>query len=268
MLQGTDSNSTVEVAVSNYLAKLSPAEKESSQPGLNRFIRWFGHERPMSGLTAPEVANFAERLSLTDADYVQKLDKIRAFLVKAKKEGWVKISLATHLKAKKGKGSSGSAVNKQRESISLTAQGHADMKAELEELKRKRVDVTDEIRKAAADKDFKENAPYHAARERKGHIEGRIIEIEDTLKVAVVIDKDQKASRKISMGDSVILYDVVGGKELSCIIVHPKETDLSKGKISSLSPIGKAVLGHLEGDVVEITAPAGKLLYQVKQIKR
>ena len=70
------------------------------------------------------------------------------------------------------------------------------------------------------------------------------------------------------MGDSIVLGDIVSGEELRYTIVSPREVDPTKGKISSHSPIGKAVIGRAWGEIVEITAPLGKLRYQIKQIER
>ncbi len=96
-------NPSLGKAATLFLTSLPPEKREVSQQEIYKFIRWYGWERPFSGLTAPEVANYAERLSLSDTDYKRKLEMIRAFLVYAKKEGWSKSSLATHLKAKKEK---------------------------------------------------------------------------------------------------------------------------------------------------------------------
>ena len=256
-------------AASNFLSRLVPADRESSQPEVNRFVRWFGRERNISALVAPEIANYAERLSLSDTDYAKKLDFIRAFLTFTKKAGWSKTNLAIHLKAKRVKSSQlASGKLGMRETITLTKQGYDGMKAELEELKERRIEVTDEIRRAAADKDFRENAPLHAAREQKGYIEGRIKELEETLKSAVLVVEEQKSTLKAGIGDSVILNDEKSGRELLYMIVHPREVNATKGKISSESPIGRAIVGQREGKVVEVVAPAGKLRYKITQIKR
>ena len=254
-------------AAGGFLAKLTPSDREASQQEVYRFVRWYGRERPFTGLTAPEVANYAERLSLSDTDYAKKLELIRAFLVFAKKEGWIKTSLSTHLKAKKGK--SGSAVPIKQglpNVVTLTPQGYEELKAEIADLKSKRLEVIEDIRRAAADKDFRENAPLDAAREKKGHIEGRIMKLEETLKAVTVISEQQKPSLKVSIGRNVILSDLSSGEELCYMIVDPREVDPTHGKISLASPTGKALVGRSEGDVVEVVVPAGKLRYQIKQV--
>ena len=240
-----------------------------SQQEVYRFVRWYGWERALAGLTAPEVASYAERLSLSDTDYIKRLELIQAFLVYAKKERWIKSNLATHLKAKKVKTRVQSSFRRGLpETTALTQQGYAALKTELAALKSKRSEAIDEVRRAAADKDFRENAPLEAAREQRGHLEGQIKELEEALKSAVVIDEKQGVALKVSAGDSVILRNLASGEELHYTIVNAKEADPTRGKISSASPIGKAIIGRGQGELVEVIAPAGKLRYQIEQIGR
>jgi len=262
-------NPSLGEAASRFLAGLAAEEREASQQEIYRFIRWYGRERPFAGLTAPEVANYAEQLSSSDTDYIGKLELIRAFMVYARKERWISGNLATHLKAKKGKPKLRSSSKRGLpQTISLTQQGYAELEVELDALKSRRLQAIDEVRRARADKDFRENAPLDAAREEKGHLEGRIRKLEETLKSATIIDEKQKAGLKVSVGDSVILIDPSSGEELRYTVVSPREVDPVRGRISSHSPIGKAIIGCAQGATVEITAPLGKLCYQVKQIER
>jgi transcription elongation factor GreA len=262
-------SSTLGEAAGGFLSSLSAEEGGKSQQAVYGFVRWYGWGRPFAELTAHEVANYAERLSLTQTSYTQNLEIIRAFLLYAKKQGWSKTNLATHLKIKKGKTKLPSLARRGLPpTTSLTQQGYAKLGAELAELKGKRLELIDEMRQAAADKDFRENAPLDAAREQRGHLEGRIRELEEALKSATIIDEIRKPSLKVSVGDSIVLSDIVSGEELRYTIVGPREMDPTKGRISSNSPTGKALLGRAQGEIVEITAPLGRLKYQIKQIER
>jgi len=256
-------------AASGFLASLPPEKGEASQQAVYGFVRWYGWERPFAKLTAPEVAKYAEQLSLSQASYLNNLELIRAFLAYAKKQTWSKTNLATHLKPKKAKVRlPSSARHNSPSATSLTREGYAELKAELADLKSKRAQSIEEIRRAAADKDFRENAPLEAAREERGHLEGRIRELEEALKSATIMDETRKVTLKVSMGDSIVLRDQTSGDELRYTIVSPREVDPAKGKISSNSPIGKALIGRAQGDTVEIIAPVGKLSYQIEQIVR
>jgi len=262
-------NISLEEAAGQFLSRLAAKEREISQPEIYKFIRWFGRERLLSNLSAREVANYAERLSLSDTDYGRKLDRLRAFLTHARKAGWNKANLAVHLKARKVKaGPSLAGRSASPEVVELTREGHAELENELKTLKNKRPELIEQIRRAAADKDFRENAPLAAAREQRGHLEGRIRELEETLKAARIIDEQPKADIKISIGDHLILQDLTSGEELRYQIVNPREVNPKQGKISSVSPLGNALVGRGEGEMVEVTVPAGRLRYEIKRIGR
>ena len=268
-MDSSNQNLSLGEVATRFLASLPLREKGVSQQEVYRFVRWYGWERALAKLSASEVASYAERLSLSDTDYIKKLELIHAFLVYAKKKGWSKNNLATHLKARKGKARLQSSARRgSPETISLTQQGYAALEAELAVLKSKRSETIDEVRRAAADKDFRENAPLDAAREQRGHLEGRIKELEEALKSAVVFDKKRKDTLKVSVGASIILRDLASGEELHYIMVNSREADPTRGKISSVSPIGKAIIGRGQGEVVEVMAPVGKLRYQIEQIGR
>ncbi len=268
-MNSSSKNPSLGEAASSFLSSLPPKEGETSQQAIYGFVRWYGWERLFTGLTAQEVANYAEQLSLSHANYLNNLELIQAFLVYAKKQGWSKTNLAAHLKTKKAKARLPSSARQNLPpATSLTRQGYTELKAELADLKSRRSQAIDEMRMAAADKDFRENAPLEAAREARGHLEGRIRELEEALKSATIIDETQKVALKVSMGDSIVLRDEVSGEELRYTIVSPREVDPIKGKISSNSPIGKAIIGRAQGETVEITAPVGKLRYQLVQIER
>jgi transcription elongation factor GreA len=260
-------NPTLGEAASSFLASLTAEEGEQSQQAVYGFVRWYGAKRPLAQLTAHEVENYAERLPSAQANYSKNIEQLKAFLTYAKKRGWSQTNLATHHKARKTKARLPSPARR-RPNTPLTRQGYNELEAELAKLRNRRLEVIEEMRKAAADKDFRENAPLDAAREERGHIEGRIRELEETLKTAIIIDEKQKAGLKVSVGDSIILFDPDSGEELRYTIVSPREVDPTRGRISSNSPIGKAIIGRAQGETVEITAPLGKLRYQIKQIER
>ena len=267
MVSGRSQNPGLGEAAGRFLTKLSPQEREASQQEVYRFVRWYGWERPFAGLTAPEVANYAERLSLSDTDYAKKLELIRAFLAYAKKEGWSRTNMASHLKTKKAKAVP-QAAGRALPDVSLTRQRYDELEAELADLKSRSHELIDEIRRAAADKDFRENAPLAAAREERGHVEGRIRELEEILKAATIIDEKREPALKTGIGDRIAVVDLASGDELHYIIVDPREVDPTKGKISIASPLGKALIGRNDGEVIEIAVPAGKLRYQIKRVER
>jgi transcription elongation factor GreA len=254
-------------AASQYLAGLPAEDREASQHEIYKFIRWFGRERTFDGMNPPEIDDYSENAARSDPGHVERLSLVRAFLSYAKKKGWSQDNLSTHLKAKKIKARSVTPSRyESHEKTSMTKEGYTKMSDELASLKEERYVVIEEMTRAAADKDFRENAPLHAAREKRGMIEGRIIEIEATLKASVVIDENNKSSQGVYIGRKFILCDPQKGTEVCYTLVGPREADPSKGRISSVSPIGKAVMGKKQGEAIEINAPSGKICFQLKQI--
>jgi transcription elongation factor GreA len=268
-MDSASQNPNLSEAASSFLASLPAEEGEKSQQAIYGFVRWYGGKRTLAELTAHEVENYAERLSSAQANYLNNVEQVRAFLAYAKKQGWSQTNLATHLKTKKVKAKLPSPARRRAKATTpMTQQGYAELEAEIAELKNRRLKVIDEMRKAAADKDFRENAPLDAAREERGHLEGRIRELEEALKSATIIDATQKDGIKVSVGDSVTLIDPTSGEELCYTVVSPREVDPVKGRISNNSPIGKAIIGCTQGETVDITAPLGKMRLQIKQIER
>jgi transcription elongation factor GreA len=256
-------------AATRFLETLPAEKREVSQPEVYKFARWYGWERPFSGLAPPDVAGYAEQLSISDTDYTNKLVLVRAFLAYGKKAGWSKTNLSTHLKTKKSKTvTKPTGRQSQREVISLTRERYEEIESEITSLKKRSRELIGEIQRAAADKDFRENAPLAAAREERGHVEGRIKELQETLKSAAVLEEKKEPAMKTGVGDTIVLNDLASGEELRYMIVDPREVDPSRGKISIASPMGKALLGRRNGDTVEITVRAGKMRYRIERIER
>ena len=268
-MSNTSQNPNLGEAASSFLAGLPAEDSQKSQRAIYGFVRRYGGNRSLANMTAHAVENYASHLSSSQTSYLANVEQVKAFLAYARKKGWSKTNLAAHLKTRKTKAKPPSPARRRQSSATpLTQQGYAQLEAEIAGLKKRRLEVIEEMRRAAADKDFRENAPLDAAREERGHLEGRIMELEAALKSATIIDETQKTGLKVSVGDSVILIDPASGEELRYTVVSPREVDPVKGRISNHSPIGKAIIGCAQGETVEITAPLGKLCYQLKQIER
>jgi transcription elongation factor GreA len=150
----------------------------------------------------------------------------------------------------------------------MTADGLGPLKDELHQLKTvERHAVIKQIAEAREHGDLSENAEYHAARERQSFIEGRIIELEDIISRADVIDVSKLSGNTVRFGASVTVSDVDSDGEVTYQIVGPYEADLKKHKISVQSPLGRALIGKTVGDTAEVTAPGGGKAYEVLGVK-
>jgi transcription elongation factor GreA len=258
-------------SVGRYLAILPDEKKNAAQQEINNFIRWYGgREKSFAGLEGSAVGNYAERLSRTDAACVQKLELVRGFLTYAHKQHWCQENLSVSVRIiKKINSKTGSTKKKgqKKEPAYMSQQAFNEIEVELKTLKEKRLAVMEDVKRAAADKDFKENAPYHAAREQKSFIEGKILELDGMISSVVIIDENRKNTHTAAIGNTVILQDLTSGKELRYTLVGPREVNPAKGKISTISPVGKAVIGKSAGDTIEVTVPSGTLHFQLKGIE-
>jgi len=264
----SDNEPSIELyqAINQFLLSLNSSKANDAGLTLNLFARWLGVKRTLESLRPAEIARYSQSFPQTDTELEQKLETLRSFFVYAKKQGFTKTNMATHVKLRKSK----TVCNKARSEaapIILTLEGHAALKEELQSLKDRRPQIVQAVRLAAADKDFRENSPLAAAKEELGHVDGRIHELEETLKVAIINNVHDKTSRRICLGDKVTLSDK-SGEVLKCIIVSTREASASNGKISDSSPLGRALMGKLKGDEVEISAPAGKICYIVENVDK
>lgn len=143
--------------------------------------------------------------------------------------------------------------------VPMTPEGIAALRAELDHLRKvERPDVVRAIEEARAHGDLRENAEYHAAKERQGFIEARLREIEGKISHAEVIDVTELDGDRVVFGATVTIFDFATDKESTYKIVGDDEADLKEGKISFSSPIAKALIGKAEGDEVTIVTPGGK----------
>lgn len=245
-------------AVAKYLAELSPAERSSYQQELNRFVLWYGWNRLISTITISEITNYVERIAPTDRG---KLEPIKAFLTYAKKQGLITTNLAAYVKLKKKE------TKYTPTTITapiITPEGLKGLKEELEALKEERIHLIEEVKRARADGDLSENAPYQMAKERLRQVEALIREKEALLQRAGVgaVEKE-KEETKIGLGYRVSLKELSSGELASYVLTSPLEANPSKGKISISSPLGKSLIGRREGEIVEVETPKGKILYQI-----
>ena len=151
--------------------------------------------------------------------------------------------------------------------IPFTEIGLNKLKKEMAELKSiERPAIIKAIAEARSHGDLSENAEYHAAREKQGFIEGRLLELENVISRAEVIDLSKIRGDRVTFGTSVKLVDEETEEEKIFHIVGQYEANLEMGKISTSSPIVKGIIGKSEGDSVEVTTPGGKKFYEILNI--
>ena len=267
----TTSNSvTLHDAAATYLSKPKPSDDHSLiQQGVFKFVSWFGGDKVISSLTPFEVGEYGEQAFGTGggSQTADRLKEVKRFLVFAKQRGLTLHNLGPHLRVPKSKSVSSSKTSGKPDEIEITPEGHKQLLAELDGLKSQRDPIARQIRRAASDKDVRENAPLEAAREQLGLVESRIRQLEQTLKVAIVIDPSKRtADRPVGVGSVVVMEALGTGKEVKYTLVSASESNPLKRKISDVSPVGKAMKGKRTGDDIEVKTPSGAQQYRIKNI--
>ncbi len=251
---------SIERVAVEYLSGLSPNKRASDEAAILRFVRWFGRHRGVQALKAREIDAYCVTAPTTEAP------ALRGFLSYTYKKGLSVRGLATHVKSKREPKEPARVNSGPDDPILVSEEGLCAMRAELEDLKEQRIHVTEQMRKAAADKDFRENAPLQAAREQKSHIEGRIQELEATLARATTV-ANQKRDAAVCVGDTVHLVDLSSNGMVTYKLVDSREASPARGKLSASSPIGRAVMGKHVGQEIQFTAPAGTFKYRIEEIQ-
>ena len=151
----------------------------------------------------------------------------------------------------------------------ITVQGLEKIKKELDDLKKiKRPKIVQAIAEARGHGDLKENAEYHAAKEEQAKIEGRVIEINDLIARANVIDVTKLEKKdKVIFGSTVSVIDLENEEKKTYKIVGKDEADLTKNYIFFKSPIGKALIGKNKKDLVTVTTPSGEKNFEIIDVK-
>lgn len=148
----------------------------------------------------------------------------------------------------------------------LTSEKHVELQKELDYLKvERRKEIAEHLEYSKKLGDLSENAEYHQAREEQAEVEERIRHLESILKNAVMVGNS--GTDAVTVGSTIRLQRDGDNKSYLYTIVGSEEADMSHGKISNLSPLGSALLGHRVGDVVEVTTPKGKVSYSIAVIK-
>ena len=148
----------------------------------------------------------------------------------------------------------------------MLAEGFEKLTGDLRRLREERPTIIDAIEEARAHGDLSENAEYHAAKERQGQVEATIADLEDKISRAQIIDPSTLSGNKIVFGATVTLLDE-DEKPVKYQVVGEAEADAKRGMISYNSPLGRALIGRLVEEEVEVTVPSGDKFYLVEKIE-
>ena len=237
-----------------------------------RFIDWYGRDRRVDDLSPSLVEDYAREFSQRGAEAQKRLTPVKEFLVFLKKMDWTEMNLSVHLRASRSRrttsGRQSTTTNGQPSGPRLSEEGYQRLIAELDKYRDEKVKADQEVKEAMAGKDFRENAPLDAAKERQGFVVAKIRELESEVANAQILSGEAEANsgKRAVVGSSITIKDVGSGKVINYTLVDKREADVSSGKISTVSPVGQALLDKAVGDTVEITVPKGTLSYLIEKI--
>lgn len=150
----------------------------------------------------------------------------------------------------------------------ITQKGYEKLEQEIKDLKYiERPKIVEDIAAARAFGDLSENAEYHAAREKQSFTEGRILDLEDKMARAEIINVKKLSGDVVKFGATVSLLDADTEEEVEYIIVGEYEADITKRRISVVSPMARSLIGKKTGDLVEVTTPRGTKEYDILSVK-
>jgi transcription elongation factor GreA len=153
------------------------------------------------------------------------------------------------------------------EKVPMTAAGFSRLEEELKRLKTvERPSIIKALEAARAHGDISENAEFHAAKERQSFIESRVMELEDKLRRADVIDVSALSGNRVQFGARVRLADEDTDEEVTYQIVGADEADIRQGLLSVTSPVARAIIGRVAGDSVEVNTPGGIKCYEIMKV--
>jgi transcription elongation factor GreA len=256
-------------AFQTYVRQMPQGTKKTAQPEIAKFVRWIGAERLINSIIPSEIGEYNEIFGAKTAtrDATERLSAVKLFLTFLKKKEHIEVNLAQHMRLRKSRTSASKVAveHNMTRSVRLTQSGFNEMTKQLATLQEERIRVVVDIQRAAADGDVRENAPLEAAREAQGMTMGKIREIEATLKVAVIIDATGQDSSRVHIGSKIELTEISTKKTVKYQLVEPNEANPLASKISIVSPVGSAILGHRLGDEVKVKTPRGQQVYKISK---
>ena len=257
-------------AFQTYVRQMPQDLKKSAQPEIAKFVRWIGADRTLDTIIPSEIGEYNEINGAKTAtrDATERLSAVKLFLTFLKKKDFIEVNLAQHLRLRKSRSAASKGIvveTSLTRSVRLTQSGYNEMTKQLASLQEERVRIVSDIQRAAADGDVRENAPLEAAREAQGMTIGKMQEIEATLKVAVIIDAKGQDNSRVHIGSKVELTEVSSNKTVKYQLVEPHEANPLASKISIVSPVGSAILGHSLGDEVKVKTPRGQQVYKISK---
>ena len=252
-----------------YLRQLPAKDRLAKGQWVTKYVEYVGRELPVGSLDSARVQSYAEsQLSPQDPNVQERVQALKHWFKFLHKGGHTPQNFGTLVRVPRSKNSGAKrtvAPQGERRVIKMTSDGVAALRAELEQLERERIELVRAVAQAREDKDFRENAPLHAAREALAWNEQRRREIEAALKDALIVE--EAPADESAIGSRVTVTRLDTGESETYVLVSPHEASPRERKISVESPVGRALLGRRVGDEVAVDIPRGRIEFRIERIE-
>ncbi len=266
-------NLTLAEALDQYLTSLKNEQRRTQEQYIRHFVKSTGEEKVLTYLTGSRVELYAEReIKSSDPNAQERVQALKSWFQFLKKREYTAANFGIHIRVRKVAGRAVANANRgalrvEEQPIEMTSDGIDQLKIDLGRLQEEREETVHAVEIARSDGDLRENAPYHAARERLAFIDSKIKSITETLKRAVVVERAAGEERS-TVGSTVAVTMVAEGKTQSYQLVGAREADARQNRISVESPVGRQLLGRMAGETVMVELPNGKQIeYRVDDVK-
>lgn len=260
---------TLGEALEEFLGTLKPQQAVAYGAWVRKYVEFAGAETRASAITGPKVESYVlSQLSPADPKVEERVEALKRWFQFLKKRGYTAQNFGVLVRVRhsgRRSGRTGGVGAPQPKLVEMTAAGLAALKAELAELEKQRVELVRAVAQAREDKDFRENAPLHAAREALAWNEQRRRELEAILRDAVVVEGSEDG--RATVGSTVVVVRLDSGVRDRFTLVAPREANPAQKRISVESPVGRALLDRAPGEDVVVRTPAGEVHYRVEAVE-
>ncbi|MBI3973258.1 MAG: transcription elongation factor GreA [Chloroflexi bacterium] len=246
---------------------------------LRKFVTWCGVSTSIEAIQPFKVEEFLQQQLNTSTPPRTFLPALKAFFTFAQQQGAIESNPMAAVRLPRGSGARKAAPTaatarasrptpaRQAEAVFVSRAQRDSMQTELERMRtEERQKISQMLHEAIKDGDLSENAAYDDAKMRQGMLEARIREVESKLRNAEIIEDQERTGTGVAVGSHVTLKEIAAGNEVTYHVVGPEETNPREGKISHLSPVGRAIIGKSPGDDVIVATPGGSARYKVVSV--
>jgi transcription elongation factor GreA len=264
--EGGQAPITLGKALEEYIKTLKTEQRRVHEFYVRKYVEHLGDGHIVSMITSSRVESYAEaQIRSSDPNAPERVTALKQWFQFLKKREYTATNLGVHIRVRKVGARAGAGAARPDEApIEMTAEGLELLKQERQQLHEQRPDLVQAIEVARSDGDLRENAPYHAAREALAFAEQRSRQIDNALKRAVIVERDN--DDRTSVGSTVTVVDLDDDREQRYVLVSAREANAAERKISVESPVGKQLLNRRVGEEVVVATPRGEKHYRVERI--